>query len=248
MEQLQALGTRLLQGQDALRWPDAAVQARYTGTSGETLLAKSIEFVQLLARQVPVLREGGAWRGLEYGVGWGRLASLMTRYGGPDQLDCADAWEQSLAHARSCGLTNRMLHVGASVGPDEFEADAYDFIYAYSIFTHLPAALTANNLARLHAALKPGGVLLFTVRDPNFLDFLRKIEDYKPVVDGLDSIGYWFGNINSRNNLDYGDSVFTRAWLRRETQRLGPLQALGALKLEPTQIVMKLAKAPRPAG
>lgn len=241
MEQLQALGSRLLRGEDALRWPPPAVQAQYTGTSGELLLAKSIAFIRLLVAQVPKLGTGD-WRGLEYGVGWGRLASLMTHYGPPAQLDCVDAWARSLDHARNCGLTNRLTQVGSVLARGEIAPGTYDFIYAYSIFTHLSARPTANNIARLYEALAPGGVLLFTVRDPNFVDFLRGTGNYRPCVDGLESIGYWFGNVHSP---DYGDSIFTIDWLRRETRGLGWIERVGPLALEPTQVVMSLRKPAR---
>src|SRR5690606_18328879 len=114
----------------------------------------------------------GRWRGLDYGVGWGRIASLMTAFGAASQLDCADAWEKSLTLARECGLENRMILTPPILDEGSLPRDAYDFIYSYSILTHLPAPHIRNNVSRLVDSLKAGGKLVFTLREERFLRFL----------------------------------------------------------------------------
>ncbi|MGV8931093.1 MAG: class I SAM-dependent methyltransferase [Luteimonas sp.] len=239
---LEVLGRSLLQrGSDdaRLRWPDEKMQANYTGASGEVLLRRTVDFLQLLHKIVPCLGSSD-WRGLDYGVGWGRLASLMTTFGDASNLDCADAWRKSLDLARSCGLQNQMIEVPAYLPADSFVPDRYDFIYSYSIFTHLPDTHIVNNLSRLIDALKPGGQLIFTLREPRFLEFLQRAGKYKPSEDRLEEAGYWFGNAQ---NADYGDTVVTEQWIQDNLGPLGALGTHGVMSTEPYQAIHSIQKS-----
>lgn len=235
---LMKFGRQLFESKNGLRWPEERIQAQYTGTSGERLLQQAADFLQLLGRSTPCLATP-SWRGLDYGVGWGRMASLMTCFGQPEQLDCADAWEKSLAIARDCGLKNELKLVSPKIQPGELPEEEYDFAYAYSIFTHLPEAHIINNTAKIIASLKPGGIFLFTVRDPEFVKFLIKNGKYVPQIETLDSHGYWFGNAQSS---DYGDTVVSAEWLERNLGAIGDLERIGPMKYESTQIAFCLSR------
>lgn len=230
---LHTLGRQLLTAETGLRWPGERLQAQYTGTSGERLLTQATDFIELLAQHVPLQ---GDWAGLDYGVGWGRMASLMTAYGSARQLDCVDAWATSLQYARDHGLENVLALVSPMLKATQLPRSGYDFAYAYSIFTHLPAADFVNNVAELVKALRPGGVLLFTVRDPSFRDFLQKNNKFSTVVDDGD---YWFGNAQGEH---YGDTIVSHEWLQQAIGHLGTLERIGKMPHEGTQIAMKLVR------
>ena len=158
----------------------------------------------------------------------------MTALGTSDQLDCVDAWPTSLDHARNHGLVNRLQLVPPLLSTADLPGRDYDFIYAYSVFTHLPARDFVQNIQALRKALNPGGVLLFTVREPTFLDFLQRNNKYAPKQDRMESEGYWFGNAQSEH---YGDTVISPEWLERN---VGLVERLGKMPHEGTQIAMKL--------
>jgi SAM-dependent methyltransferase len=239
-EELIETGNRLLAAKEGLRWADEKIQAQYTGVSGERCLAQAVEFLELLRSLTPTLATL-AWRGLDYGVGWGRMASLMTHFGPPRNLDCVDAWERSLERARECGLQNDLRLVSATLKPGDLPDNTYDFAYAYSIFTHLPEANVRNNAEAILKSLKPGGLFLFTIRQPKFINFLRNLDRVRPEVDRLSEDGYWFGNAQ---NADYGDSIYSEDWLGRHLAPLGELKVIGAMKGETTQIAVSLEKRP----
>jgi SAM-dependent methyltransferase len=234
------LGRAILAGAvpNGPRWPDERTQLNYTGSSGENLMKRTTDFCKVLAANVPALA-GPHWRGLDYGVGWGRIASVMTAFGDASNLDCADAWAKSLDLARAGGLRNRMLLTPALLGPADLDAGVYDLIYSYSIFTHLPKALFVNNLEALHRALKPGGRLVFTVRETKFIEFLTRSNKVNPVEDRLAADGYWFGNAQS---ADYGDTITSEAWLRTHVGHLGAIQPLGVCPSEPFQSILMITK------
>ena len=237
-DSLMALGTKLLESDSGLRWPEERVQAQYTGTSGERLLLQATDFLRLLEKLTPSLLTP-SWKGLDYGVGWGRMASLMTHFGRPEQLDCVDAWDKSLELAKACGLQNSIKRVPPQLRSIDLGMGIYDFAYAYSIFTHLPGSHIVNNTEKIVASLKPGGVFLFTVRDPKFIEFLIKNDKYRPQVDDLESDGYWFGNAQSS---DYGDVIVSEEWLHQKLGTVGRLKRIGPMKYESTQIAMLLTK------
>lgn len=238
---LEELGMKLLQrssGSEGPLWPDERTQLNYTGASNEVLMRRTIDFVELMHAQLPCLASG-RWHGLDYGVGWGRIASLMTAFGDASQLDCADAWQKSLALARECGLKNRMIHTPAVLAPDSLASNSYDFVYSYSILTHLPAAHIINNVACLVESLKVGGKVVFTLREERFLGFLERSGKLNVVDDRLADEGYWFGNAQSD---DYGDTVVTEEWVHTHLGRLGSIKALGVIGSEPFQAVWTLTR------
>lgn len=238
---LELLGSCLLERsgpETELHWPDERMQLNYTGAHGEELMRRTIDFVEFLQGHVPALYSG-TWRGLDYGVGWGRIASVMSHFGPAENLDCADAWQKSLDLAGDCGLKNKLLLVSALLNENELSNEKYDFIYSYSIFTHLPPDHIVNNVRVLLSAIKPGGKLVFTVREPKFIEFLTRSGKLNPVVDRLAADGHWFGNAQSG---DYGDTVVTSEWLQRHLGGLGVMSLLGVLKSEPFQSVVMITK------
>jgi predicted SAM-dependent methyltransferase len=59
----------------------------------------------------------------------------------------------------------------------------FDFVYANSVFTHVPCSLTERWAAELHRIIRPGGFLIFSVMDPNhylrnftYRDFHRRYQ------------------------------------------------------------------------
>jgi hypothetical protein len=221
-------------------WPDETTQRNYTGSSGQNLMQRTVDFVWVLQSQVPVLDRAG-WRGLDYGVGWGRIASLLRHFGNGAALDCVDAWRESIRLARDSCLDNRMTLVSPMLAPSELPDRGYDFIYAYSIFTHLPADNVVNNLTVLYDALKPGGKIVFTVREIKFLDYLKTNgAQVNASIDDLDSEGYWFGNAQ---NSQYGDTITTTGWISKHLGKLGPIAMLGFIDSEPFQTIMVISKS-----
>lgn len=224
---------------NAVHWPDETTQRNYTGSSGQNLMQRTVDFVWVLQSKVPALDRAG-WRGLDYGVGWGRIASLLRHFGSGAALDCVDAWGESIKLARGSGLDNRMAQVSAMLAPAELPDRGYDFIYAYSIFTHLPAENIVNNLTVLLDVLKPGGKIVFTVREVKFLDYLKTSgAQVNPSTDALDSEGYWFGNAQ---NSQYGDTVTTAEWISKHLGKLGSISTLGFIDSEPFQTIMVISK------
>lgn len=217
------------------RWPSDAVQKKYNGVAGLPLLRRTLRFVETLERAGAL---EGDWKGLDYGCGWGRIASVMRAKGEPRQLDLCDAWPKTLALLEGAGFENRVFTVSEVLKPDEIPAATYDFVYAFSIFTHLRRDAFENNLRRLALALKPSGKLYFTVRHD---DYMARKKASRRDLAILARDGFWF--LPSGGNPVYGATVVERAALERSMPP-GTLAYLGEIAL----CQHLYAFAPEPAG
>jgi len=109
-------------------------------------------------------------RVLDFGIGWGRLARLWLKYGGPDRLDGCDAWDESLEKARDCGLRNHLVRSDPLLETLPFDEASFDIVWAFSVFTHLSPEAMLHGLTGLAKMLKPSGTLIFTVRPHSYWD------------------------------------------------------------------------------
>jgi SAM-dependent methyltransferase len=101
-------------------------------------------------------------RFLDFASGYGRLTRLLvhTRFAGTitvsDLLDRAMCFQEREFGVRA---------IRSAPSPDDFEPGGeYDFIFAGSLFTHLPPGSFGAWFRRLYAAAR-GGLLAFTVHD-----------------------------------------------------------------------------------
>lgn len=150
--------------------PHPDLQRLYTGASGAELAARTAPFYELLNRRQEKHGEGpltGA-RALDFGCGWGRILRLLTRDVEPGDLFGCDPVLAVLEECRRC-------RVPATFGRSEFLPErvpfdgAFDLAFAFSVFTHLSERAVEACLDALHAALRPGGLLVMTIRPPDYL-------------------------------------------------------------------------------
>jgi acetyltransferase-like isoleucine patch superfamily enzyme/SAM-dependent methyltransferase len=204
------------------RWPAIEVQQQFTGGSGMHLLKRTRSFVDMIA-------EDGAfahadWKGLDFGCGWGRIASYLLSKGSPEQLDLCDAWERSLEYIAQNNFKNRWWKVPEVLVPESVPSKTYDLIFAFSVFTHLNKHAFETNLAALRAALRRGGRLYFTVRHQDFLEVLvrdgRLSEGAQPDAGG-------FLNLLYSGQENYGETVVSQDYVLSFGETLGCARYLG---------------------
>jgi SAM-dependent methyltransferase len=206
-------------------WPEAALQMKYTGASGVGLMRSTLRFVDALEAAGAFAAPG--WRGLDYGCGWGRIASVLLTRGGPEQLDLCDAWPQTIEILGKAGFANRVFAVPEVLRPGDIPPAGYDFAYAYSVFTHLRRDVFEQNLAVLLAGLRPGGRAYLTVRHA---DYLPRIKAKPADAQALARDGFWYRPTG--NSEYFGMAVVERSWLER-LPRPGAIAYLG--EIDPCQ-------------
>ena len=194
------------------RWPDENLQKGYAGTNKTQLLGRAFDFIDMLKKDGAF--DGDDWKGLDYGCGWGRFASVMLREGPASQFDLCDAWQVTLDHIAKLDYDNHIFKVPSLLTDGAIPEDTYDFILSFSVFTHISHQSFQENLPRLIKALKDDGKLYITVRHDEFID--HKYPDRKDEIMGvLNDQGYAFldsgGDMN--NEKLFGDMIVTKGYL-----------------------------------
>ena len=97
---------------------------------------------------------------LDFGCGCGRIIRNFRDLEGP-RLFGTD-YNPKLANWCRSNLPFAEFGVNGLAPPLKYEDGSFDFIYAFSVFTHLSEKLQTEWLAELNRVMSPGGYLLFT--------------------------------------------------------------------------------------
>lgn len=102
---------------------------------------------------------------LEFGVGLGRL--IIHYYPFKAELHGCDVTKAALEFARA-KLGQRVKLELSQLEPKLDYPDQYfDYIYANSVFTHIPRSSVENWIAELYRIVRPGGCVISSAYDPN---------------------------------------------------------------------------------
>jgi len=157
--------------------PDAALQATYTGSSGDRTLLEA--FNGYLLFKCHYERHAGPLskaRVLDFGCGWGRIIRFFLRDVPPENLAGLDYNAVAL---EACRATNRWCRFTLinPYPPTDLPAAEWDLIYLYSVFSHLPEEMHLALLREFHRLLHPGGLLIATTRRREFIEECKSLRD-----------------------------------------------------------------------
>ncbi len=208
--------------------PEPALQELWNGASGLALARQTKSFYTKL--RASYQRHGACPLAestvLDFGCGWGRLTRYLLRDVASGRLYGCDPVEGILEVCRA----NRIAATFArsAVMPERLPFDEqFDLIFAFSVFTHLSEAAHERCLAALHHCLRPDGVLIVTIRPPEYLFYcaaMRSLSE-QPGADmhgGFADSRYLFvpHPVDPRHpqandgQIEYGETVFTLAYVR----------------------------------
>jgi hypothetical protein len=146
--------------------PEPALQARWSGGHGLSLLTSSFAFYRHVRSMHATegIGELPTAQILDFGCGWGRLTRFFCRDVDPGCLHGCDPDEDLLQVCRRSRLPAVLHQTG--YGPGELPETGFDLAYSATAFTHLPEGPAEACLAALHESLNPSGLLILTVRPP----------------------------------------------------------------------------------
>ncbi|BDM24254.1 methyltransferase domain-containing protein [Pseudomonas sp. LRP2-20] len=212
------------------------IQRNWNGSSGYDLLLQSCAFMRTL--ECGVNRFSGRSldnaKILDFGCGWGRLLRLLYKFTAPENIYGCDPWDQSLQICADCGITGNLAQSDYLPENLPFPGMKFDFIYAYSVFTHLSekAALAAVSACRKHIA--DDGLLIITVRPKSYWEVHPDSQNHLVVKSQMikdhERKGFAFtphgvgtpAQVNGE--ITYGDSSMTLDYIKdhwREWQVVG---------------------------
>jgi SAM-dependent methyltransferase len=235
--------------------PEPELQELWNGRSGLSLADQSASFYRALRHcyerhGAGPLSEASV---LDFGCGWGRLTRYLARDVAPGRLHGCDPVPGILDVARADG-------VPATLATSDFLPQAlpfderFDLAFAFSVFTHLSEEAHRHSLRALHGSLRPGGILVVTLRPPAYL---RHSELMRPLLEGLgpdpdqalDASRYLFAphpaapthyQYPGHGEIHYGETVITMAYLREHWAPLFTVVDVNLLLNDPYQVVVTL--------
>ena len=236
--------------------PDPGLQELWNGTSGVTLASQGNAFYRKLrdrhrAHSDRALSESSV---LDFGCGWGRLTRFLARDVEPGRLYGCDPVEQILQVCRDSRVPATLAR--SSFVPERLPFDAeFDLAFSFSVFTHLSEAAHESCLRALHASLRPGGLLVVTVRPPEYLRFSPLM---RPALEALGpdpetrlrEPRYIFVPHPAEpthlqyddGEMTYGETVVTLPYVRERWTPLFNQLAVDLLVADPYQLVLTLRR------
>jgi SAM-dependent methyltransferase len=170
------------------------------------------QFVNILGRS---LNEAGrSWSdveaALDIGCGYGRIVRELLVKLPADRIYVNDLNDQGASFtAREFGVHKMPLIEQAG---SEWNG-RFDLIYLCTVYTNIRRDAIVANLHRVQEALKPGGVLVFTMQGQGSADTAERYEQYwldkAKVQEGLRREGYYF------ERYPYYYVVYGLAWFNR---------------------------------
>lgn len=152
-------------------FPDEKTQLNIAASSGEVTLRQAF-FVYRLFKQVYEKHAGrlsSCERVLDFGCGWGRIIRFFLKDLDPSKLFGVDCTGKMI---EICNQTNKwcsFLQFGPWP-PTTFPPNSFDLIYSFSVFSHLAEEMHSKWLEEFQRILRPGGILIATTRNRNFIE------------------------------------------------------------------------------
>ncbi|MBA3651497.1 MAG: class I SAM-dependent methyltransferase [Chthoniobacterales bacterium] len=166
---------------------------------------------------------------LDFGCGCGRILRCLGRHSG---FIATDLDPEAITWCQANLSDLATFEVNGDRPPLSHESDTFDFVYAISVFTHLPEDLEQLWLEELRRVTRPGGTLLLTVHGERLF---RRVP--RAARQELRERGFCHSNCGSTEGLpDYYQTSFHREdYIRREwakffqIRRIAPLGAQDAI-------------------
>lgn len=195
---IKSISNRNIEGIQFPSFPPPEVQIRFVGGSYQQTLQEAFLFYKYVKSQAVTL--GGpllpSSRFLDFGCGWGRFLRFFWKDVEPENLFGCDVLSLAIDTCRSTGVPGNLDLIepeGKLPYPDNF----FDFIIAYSVFTHLPERMNLHWMRELARVSRPGCILCLTLEPRVFIDrivnvppdsdnaWLRSLSKYAPMADEL---------------------------------------------------------------
>ena len=109
-------------------------------------------------------------RVLDYGCGWGRITRFFLKDVAAGNLWGIDCNEELIEFCRESNPWS-CFELNDPMPPTDLPGDQFDLVFSYSVFTHLREDVHFAWLDELGRLVKPGGLLIVSVRPRQFIPY-----------------------------------------------------------------------------
>lgn len=150
-------------------FPTETLQQNTVGKSGEHALSEAFKFYQACSVRfkkmgLPLTVDRSL---LDFGCGWGRIARCFIKDISPSNIFGIDVTPEFIDFCKIAFRSNNFI-ANAPLPPTPIPNNRFDFIVAYSVFSHLSPTACHAWMKEFHRILVPGGLVAFTTRGRNF--------------------------------------------------------------------------------
>jgi SAM-dependent methyltransferase len=149
--------------------PAVELQSEFTGSTGDHTMREGFDFYRRCVSLHKQYAVQPLRRVLDFGCGWGRVIRFFLKDVEPNDLYGIDLSERALAACRATNRWCQFLKTG-QFPPTDFEAESFDLIYAYSVFSHLSEEVHRRWLEEFHRIANRGSVVVLTTFPREFLE------------------------------------------------------------------------------
>jgi SAM-dependent methyltransferase len=155
--------------------PPEALQLQFTGRCGDQTLKDGFRNYRLFREIARThLGELSGARVLDFGCGWGRILRFFLRDVRAQNLMGVDCEPNVIEFCRRTNPSIRCELVDP-LPPSSLPTGWFDFIYSYSVFSHLSEHAHLEWLREFHRILRPNGLLAVTTRPREFIVYLGEL-------------------------------------------------------------------------
>lgn len=199
------------------KMPPENIQRHWTWFSGQEAINVGIVFSET-SRHVYESITGKSIadaRVLDYGAGWGRLTRMMLQFIPNNKVFACDADAKSVDLFNSLGFETQCIKVPSVPHELPFEPNFFDFVWLWSVLTHLPEEAADAVMCNLYNVVKPDGVLLVTVRPSSFWEenpLVAELSDKDALLDSHELTGF----AHHHQNPYWGDTSMSFDYMKRK--------------------------------
>lgn len=157
--------------------PEEAFQRRFVGKANAEAFQASYDAIEAFKECCE--RLGCSFNSeqkiLDFGCGWGRISQTLYRYFEPKNIFSADIQDEALDFCRDSGLATNIISTKNNfINLDEY---SLDYIFAFSVFSHLSEDNANFWMNYFNKLLKPGGCIVVTTRAKSIIKYASSLKD-----------------------------------------------------------------------
>ena len=177
------------------KMPSSEAQRHWSWFTGKELMEKCISFSETTKEMYEkftssLLSEATV---LDYGAGWGRLTRMMLQFVPESRVHACDADPKSVSLFNSLSFRTTCMKVPSNPLELPLATGAYDLVWLWSIFTHLPFKAINSIMISLRRIIQPNGMLLISIRPASFWcnnPIVAKVSNIEELVEEHEKAGF----------------------------------------------------------
>ena len=192
--------------------PNLEIQSAFTGLSQEQTFLQALTYLNLCKKiavqQHRSFERQGSSSVVDFGSGWGRITQLLSLYFDPNRILGCDVMDTAIDEAKRNGVRAEFIST-EPWPPTRMQNETVDYIFSYSVFSHLSEDNARAWIREFHRILRPGGLVFMTTRHREFFDYLEALHKKTDIASFANGAHKAFKDIESaKKNYDQGFFCF----------------------------------------